>query len=235
MHQSELDCGRQEKENKLPGHRYLKYRWRVRLNTSHYAALCILQPFMKLWSAAMKVRKGTSLQGDDFKIQRSLQTLQNWPWWRHACVRWAVNLTVSEQEWSDPRRNEQLCKCNRTAPTHSSQHCPTNLFCQQIRNRGKQRPTPPHRQHHHQPTDEKNKFTKTIRLSLTYIVKSHAPVLWWLSAGKRRACLLLRVEVRQWSSKSIICSLPLKQRGLPSSSPPSPMDFLPWFSSREVW
>lgn len=77
----------------------------------------------------------------------------------------AVNPTIFflSQSWNDGIRGERGQLCKRT---HSVWCCPINLFCQHIRNRGKQPPPPrPHRMN--------KTFPKIIRLSLTRTVKSH--------------------------------------------------------------
>lgn len=118
----------------------------------------------------------------------------------------AVNLTVfflfhSQNDWLRGG-NRQLCEC-----THSVWCCWT---CFAATSRSKQQPG-------HHPMNKT--FPKTIKLSLTCTVKSHAPLLWWLSArnaipGLRRAC-----RGRKQAERSIICSLSLKQRGFPPRPP----------------
>lgn len=174
MHQSKLDCGWQKKKTNC---------WAPVLTvsmacqTKYITLYCTehSQPFMKLRSTAMY--KGTGCWEMWFR----------WDWvilnysisskcikidpddWANVCPKTlAVNLTIFSLFLKHQRWNEQL----RTVATHSVLFCLANLFCQQIRNRGKQHPNPIW-------------WIKDIQRqsdSLTYIVKSHT----WISDG----CLL---------------------------------------------
>lgn len=178
MQQSKLDCSWQKKKTNC---------WAPVLTvsmacqTKYITLYCTvnLQPFMKLQSTAMYKGTGcleTGFRRDwvilDYSISSKSIKIDHDDWANVCAKTPAVNLTIFslflKLKWQDQRWNEQLC----TVATHSVLCCLTNLFCQQIRNGGKQHPNP-------------IRWIKDIQRqsdSLTYIVKSRA----WISDG----CLL---------------------------------------------